>query len=81
MQKIVQNANFGQTMKEIRLKKGFSQNVLVSKMQTLGSNITRSGYSMIEMGTRNIKATDLVAFAKVCDVTIDSIFKGISPQE
>ncbi|MHB1314258.1 MAG: helix-turn-helix domain-containing protein [Christensenellales bacterium] len=81
MQKVIRDADFGRNLKEIRLKKGFSQNVLVSKMQTLGSNISRSGYSMIELGTRNMKATDLVAFSLVCEVAIDSMFIGIKPDD
>lgn len=50
-------------------------------MQLLGSAISRSGYSMIELGTRNIKVTDLVALQRVYGVDFAEFFKGIEPRE
>ncbi|MEG2543060.1 MAG: helix-turn-helix transcriptional regulator [Christensenellaceae bacterium] len=79
MQKIIQNVNFGQNLKKIRLARKLSQNNLVSKMQTIGSTISRSGYSMIELGTRNIKVTDLVALQQIYNVDFAEFFKGIMP--
>lgn len=81
MQKVIQNADFGQNLKKLRTHKGLSQNDLVSRMQTLGSNISRSGYSMIEIGTRNIKVTDLVALQQIYKVDFAEFFKGIKPHE
>ena len=81
MQKVIQNANFGQNLKRIRSERKLSQNDLVSKMQVLGSTISRSGYSMIELGTRNIKVTDLVALQQVYHVDFAEFFKGIQPHE
>ncbi len=81
MQKINQNAGFGQNLKRIRLERGLSQKELVCKMQLLGSAISRSGYSMIELGTRNIKVTDLVALQRVYGVDFAEFFKGIEPRE
>lgn len=81
MQKIIQNVNFGQNLKSIRLERKLSQSDLVSRMQTLGSTISRSGYSMIEIGTRNIKVTDLVALQQVYRVDFAAFFKGIGPHE
>lgn len=81
MQKVIQNANFGQNLKKIRSERRLFQNDLVSRMQTLGSTISRSGYSRIELGTRNIKVTDLVAFQQVCNVDFAEFFKGIEPHE
>ncbi|WP_066649277.1 helix-turn-helix domain-containing protein [Christensenella timonensis] len=81
MQKMIQNADFNQNLKRLRAEKGFSQNNLVSRMQTLGSNISRSGYSMIEIGARNIKVTDLVALQQIYKVDFAEFFKGIDPHE
>ena len=81
MQKVIQNANFGQNLKRMRLERKLSQNDLVSRMQILGSTISRSGYSMIELGTRNIKVTDLVALQQVYHVDFAEFFKGIQPHE
>ncbi|MEA5002765.1 hypothetical protein SDC9_185766 [bioreactor metagenome] len=81
MQKIIQNADFNQNLKRLRAEKSFSQNDLVSRMQTLGSNISRSGYSMIEIGVRKIKVTDLVALQQIYKVDFAEFFKGIKPHE
>ena len=81
MQKLIQNSGFGQNLKRIRLKQGFTQKELVGKMQLLGSVISRSGYSMIELGTRDIKVTDLVALQRVYGVDFAEFFKGIEPRE
>ncbi len=81
MQKLIQNSGFGQNLKRIRLEQGFTQKELVGKMQLLGSVISRSGYSMIELGTRNIKVTDLVALQRVYGVDFAEFFKGIEPRE
>ena len=81
MQKLIQNSGFGQNLKRIRLKQGFTQKELVGKMQLLGSVISGSGYSMIELGTRNIKVTDLVALQRVYGVDFAEFFKGIEPRE
>ena len=81
MQKVIQNANFGQNLKKIRSERRLFQNDLVSRMQTLGSTISRSGYSRIELGTRNIKVTDLVALQQVYNVDFAEFFKGIKPHE
>lgn len=78
---MIQNADFNQNLKRLRAEKGFSQNNLVSRMQTLGSNISRSGYSMIEIGARNIKVTDLVALQQIYKVDFAEFFKGIDPHE
>ena len=81
MQKLIQNSGFGQNLKRIRLKHGFTQKELVGKMQLLGSVISSSGYSMIELGTLNIKVTDLVALQRVYGVDFAEFFKGIEPRE
>lgn len=81
MQKIIQNADFNQNLKRLRAEKSFSQNDLVSRMQTLGSNISRSGYSMIEIGVRKIKVTDLVALQQIYKVDFAEFFKGIKLHE
>ena len=81
MQKVIQNANFGQNLKKIRSERRLFQNDLVGRMQVLGSTISRSGYSRIELGTRNIKVTDLVALQQVYNVDFAEFFKGIKPCE
>lgn len=81
MQKIIQNAYLGKNLKRLRLAQGFSQNDVVTKIQLLGSKMSRSSYSMIEAGTRNIKETDLVALQKIYAVDFGEFFKDIKASE
>lgn len=65
-------------LKAYSLKTGFYPKELVGKMQLLGSVISRSGYSMIELGTRNIKVTDLVALQRYTALISRSFSKALS---
>ncbi len=50
-------------------------------MNLLGSTIDRNTYTKIELGTRNIKVTDLVALQQVYNVDFAEFFRGIKPHE
>ena len=63
----------------LRDRFGFTQGQLTAKMQVLGSNLSSSAYSKIELGERNIKASDLVALQRVYNVDYNTFFKGIEP--
>ena len=58
---------------------GLTQEQTVARMQILGSTISRSTYSLIEMGRGNIYASDLVALKTVFNVSFDDFFKDVSP--
>lgn len=79
MQRVIQNIRFGQNLKRIRLERELSQDGLICKMQLLGSAISRSGYYRIELGTRNIKATDLVPSSGYTALISRSFSKALSP--
>lgn len=48
---------------------------LITKMQLMGSNMSRSTLANIETGRRNIKASDLKALKTILDVNYDEFFK------
>lgn len=48
---------------------------MVAKLQLMGSNMSRSTLANIEVGRRNIKASDLRALKTLFDVDYDMFFK------
>ncbi len=78
MQKILNNKTFGQNLKSIRLKSGLTQEQTVAKLQLLGSPISRSTYSLIEMGRGNIFISDLVGLQQIFNVEYSEFFNEIS---
>lgn len=74
---ILRSTGFEQNLLRLRKASGLSQYELVSKMQLLGSTMTRSTYAKIELGDRNIKATDIVALQRIYHVDYSEFFMGI----
>lgn len=68
-------------LKELRKKSGLSQEGVTAKMNLLGSSLERSAYSKIELGVRNIKATDLIILQEIYGVDYAEFFKGIPTHE
>ena len=80
MDKLLKNERFCENLKKIRKKRGLTQEQTVTKLQLLGSPISRSTYSLIEMGRCNIFITDLIGLKQIFDVEFDEFFEGISVQ-
>ena len=76
---LTENNIFAQNLKNIRLEKKMTQEEVVTQLQLLGSPISRSTYSLIEMGRGNIFISDLVGLQIIFNVDFDSFFKGITP--
>lgn len=74
---ILRSTGFEQNLLRLRKASGLSQYELVAKMQLLGSTMTRSTYAKIELGDRNIKATDIVALQKIYNVDYSEFFMEI----
>lgn len=74
---ILQDSNFGHNLLKLRKLNGLSQYELATKMQLMGSNISRSTYAKIELGERNIKVTDLVILKKLYNVDYKEFFDDI----
>lgn len=77
-QKVKADITLGQNLRDIRKARKLTQEQVVTKMQLLGFDISRSIYSQIECGTYNIKITELIALKQIYDVEIDDFFKSIS---
>ena len=72
-------STLGENIRRIRIQCGLTQEQTVAKLQTLGSPISRSTYSIIEMGRGNLYVNDLVGLQKVFGVPYEEIFRDISP--
>lgn len=79
MAKLLGGEKLGRNIRRIRQERGLTQNETVAKMQVLGSPLSRSTFSLIEMGRGNIYASDLVALKMVLQVEYEEFFRDIAP--
>ena len=79
MKKIITDNIFGQNLQKIRLAKGLTQEQTVTRLQLLGSPLTRGTYSLIEMGRGNIYISDLVGLKQIFNVDYSVFFDGVPP--
>ena len=77
MTKILNNAIFARNLKRIRKASKMTQEQTVAKLQLLGSPISRSTYSLIEMGRGNIFVSDLVGLKQIFGGDYERFFEGI----
>lgn len=77
MQKILNNQTLGGNIKKLRIEKGLTQEQTVTKLQLLGSPISRSTYSIIEMGRGNIYVSDLVGLQQIFNSDYAEFFADI----
>ncbi len=81
MQYFLQDINIGNNLKTLRKRFGYSQSELVTKLQLMGSNVSRSTYSKIEAGTRNIRISDFIALKQIYNVDFSEFFIGLLPEK
>lgn len=79
MTKLVGTEQLGRNIQRIRQERGLTQEQTVAKLQVLGSPLSRSTFSLIEIGRGNIFASDLVALQRVFHVDYAEFFQDISP--
>ncbi len=80
MDKLLTNKTFAQNLKKLRFQSKLTQEQTVAKLQLLGSPISRSTYSLIELGRGNIFISDLVGLQQIFCVDFKEFFEGISTQ-
>lgn len=81
MQWFLQDISIGENLRKLREQAGYSQSQLVTKLHLMGSNMSRSTYSKIETGTRNIRISDFIALKVIYDVDFSEFFTGLLPEE
>ncbi|MBQ3018565.1 MAG: helix-turn-helix transcriptional regulator [Clostridia bacterium] len=65
----------GNNIRTIREKCGITQELLASKLQLLGCDITRSAIAKIEVGQRHIYPDEIILIKEILNTTYDMIFK------
>lgn len=76
--KLLSDEIFGRNLQRIRTSCGFTQEQTVAQLQLLGSPISRSTYSLIELGRCNIYVSDLVGLQQIFQVDYSEFFIDIS---
>ncbi len=79
MTKLLRSDILGRNIQRVRTEHGLTQEETVAKLQVLGSPLSRSTFSLIEMGRGNIFVSDLVALKMVFHVEYEEFFRDIPP--
>lgn len=75
MQWILQDIPLGRNIQTIRMERNMTQTQVVRQLQLMGSEMSRSTLANIEVGRRNIKASDLNALKVLFDVDYTAFFR------
>ena len=63
----------GKSITQFRMKAGISQRELADKMQLVGIDIDKNAIQRIECGKRFVTDIEVIAFAKVFNVTLEEL--------
>ncbi len=77
MTKLLSNEILGKNIKRIRESCGLTQEQTAARLQVLGSPLSRSTYSLIELGRGNLYVSDLVGLKQVFQVSYEEFFRDI----
>lgn len=66
----------GKNIAQLRMSAGISQKALADKMQLVGIDIDKNAIQRIECGKRFITDIEVIAFAKVFDITADELLSA-----
>ena len=78
MARIIKNKQkniIGSKLKELRIKKGLTQQQLSNKLETMAIYICRGSISRIEEKQRTVTDIELYGLSKILDVSIESLFE------
>ena len=75
MQWILQDIPLGRNIQTIRMERNMTQTQVVRQLQLMGSEMSRSTLANIEVGRRNIEASDLKALKVLFDVDYTAFFR------
>lgn len=79
MTKIIQDISLGHNLHMLRKRAGLSQVDVCARLDLIGRPMSRSTYSQIETGTRNIFLSDLIALHTILNFSYDELFTGLIP--
>ena len=76
MNKEIEKA-IGNNIRIVRENKGMTQEMLSTKLQLAGCDMTRSAVAKIEVGQRHLYPDEIILIKEILDTDFDSIFYGI----
>ena len=65
----------GANIARFRMQLGISQRKLADRMQLVGIDIDKNAIQRIECGKRFVTDIEILAFAKVFDITLDALLQ------
>ncbi len=65
----------GKNIRNIREKSGFTQELLASKLQLMGCDITRSSIAKIEVGQRHLYTDEIILIKQILNTTYEEILE------
>ena len=74
-QKLKQHIQIGETIRSLRMERKLTQDQVVSKLQLMDLDITRSIYSQIEGGTYSIRISVLSGLSRIFQVDYNTFFR------
>lgn len=77
MQKIRPDLDLGSNIRNLRLSRGLTQDMVIAKMQIMGLSISRSTYAKIESNLMNIKVSELVALKSIFNCEFNDFFTNL----
>lgn len=76
-QKIRQDVSIGPTIQRLRNASGLTQEQVVAQLEIMGCRVSRSIYSQIELGTYNLRISELIALRQVFGVNYADFFSDL----
>ena len=64
----------GNNIRKLREKAGITQELLATKLQLMGCNITRSALAKIEVGQRHLYPDEIIYIKNILKVSYEDIF-------
>ena len=64
----------GNNIRKLREKAGITQELLATKVQLMGCNITRSALAKIEVGQRHLYPDEIIYIKNILKVSYEDIF-------
>ena len=64
----------GQNIRMLRERKGMTQELLATKLQLSGCDITRSAVAKIEVGQRHLYPDEVILIKEILNVCFEDIF-------
>ena len=77
VQKIRQDKNIGDNLRQLRYQHDISQEKLCAELQRRGCDIGRSTYAKYEAGQLNVKVSVLKILKEIYNCKYDDFFKGL----